>query len=119
MRLGLVEFQGPPIAHVFNFRAKQNGTQFHTMPNSMNTNKQLLDACPALHSNLLSACRLIMVTSLPGKCALHTALKVLISTNYTNIFDGNGYLAMYSMTKFTNDCFTLKPDKQVEQLIKE
>jgi hypothetical protein len=28
--------------------------------------------------------------------ALHTALKVLINTNYTNIFDGNGYLAIYS-----------------------
>jgi hypothetical protein len=81
------------------------------MPNSMDANKQLRDACPAFHSNLLSASRLVMVTSLnnltahlSGKCALHTALKVLINTNYTNIFDGNGYLAMYSITKFTNDC---------------
>jgi hypothetical protein len=81
------------------------------MPNSMDANKQLNDACPAFHSGLLSACRLVMVTSLSnltahlsGKCALHTALKVLITTNYTDIFDGNSYLAMYSMTKFTNDC---------------
>jgi hypothetical protein len=81
------------------------------MPNSIDAKKQLRDACPAFHSNLLSACRLVMVTSLnnltahlSGKCALHIALKVLININYTNIFDGNGYLAVYSMTKFTNDC---------------
>jgi hypothetical protein len=80
------------------------------MPNSMDANKQLHDACQALHSNLLRACRLVMVTSLSNltvqlsdKCAPHTALKVLITTNYTNIFDGSGYRAMYSMTKFTND----------------
>jgi hypothetical protein len=77
----------------------------------MDANKQFHDACSALHSNLLSACRLVMVTPLsnltahlPGKCALHTAVKVLMNTNYTNVFDGNGYLAIYSMTKFTNDC---------------
>jgi hypothetical protein len=73
------------------------------MPNSMDANKQLHDACPALHSNLLSVCRLVMVTSLSnltahlsGNCALYTALKVLTNTNYTNIFDGNGYLAIYN-----------------------
>jgi hypothetical protein len=27
-----------------------------------------------------------------------------MNINYTNIFDGNGYLAMYGMTKFTDDC---------------
>jgi hypothetical protein len=81
------------------------------MPNSMDANKQLRYACPAFHSNLLSASRLVMVTSLnnltahlSGKCALRTASKVLINTNDNNIFDGNGYLAMYSITKFTNDC---------------
>jgi hypothetical protein len=69
----------------------------------MDANRQLHDACLALHSNLLSVCRLVMVTSLSnltahlsGDCALHTALKELINTNYTNIFDGNGYLAMYN-----------------------
>jgi hypothetical protein len=53
----------------------------------------------------------LMVTSLSkltahlsGKCALHTALTVLINTNYTKIFDGNGYLAIYNMTQITNDC---------------
>jgi hypothetical protein len=74
----------------------------------MDANKQLHDACPVFHSNLLSACRLLMVTSfdnltahLTGECALRTALKMLINAN---ILNGNGYLAMYSMTKFTNDC---------------
>jgi hypothetical protein len=38
-------------------------------------------------------------------------------TNYTNIFDGNGYLAMYNTTKFTNDC--QKSDEHVEKLLKE
>jgi hypothetical protein len=94
------------------------------MPSSMDANKQLRDARPAFHSNLFSASRLIMVTSLnnlnahlSGKCALHTALKVLINTNYTNIFEVNGYLAMYSITKFTNDC--QNPDEHVEKLLKE
>jgi hypothetical protein len=48
--------------------------------NSMDANKQLHDTCPAFNSNLLSACRLVMATSLSkltahlsGKCALHTA----------------------------------------------
>jgi hypothetical protein len=44
----------------------KNGSQFQTMPNSMDANKQLHDGCPALHSNLLSAYRLVMVTSLSG-----------------------------------------------------
>jgi hypothetical protein len=77
----------------------------------MDANEQLRDACPAFHSNLLRASRLVMVTSLSkltahlsGKCALHTALKVLINTNYINLFDGNGNLTINSMTKFTNDC---------------
>jgi hypothetical protein len=39
-----------------------------------------------------------LTAHLSGKCALHTGIKVLVTTNYTNIFDGNGYLAMYSMT---------------------
>jgi hypothetical protein len=67
------------------------------MPNSMDANEQLHDACQ------LRACRFVMVMSLSkltaqlsGKCALHTALKVLINTNYTNIFDVNGNLAIYS-----------------------
>jgi hypothetical protein len=84
-----------------------------SVANSMDANMQLHATCSAFHSNLLSACRLVMVTSLinptahlSGKCALHTALKVLITTNYTNIFDGNDYLAIYSMTKFINDCRT-------------
>jgi hypothetical protein len=73
------------------------------MPNSMDANKQLHNACRALHSNLLSVCRLEMVTSLSnltahlsGNCALLSALKELINTNYTNniIFDGKGYLAI-------------------------
>jgi hypothetical protein len=91
---------------MFLISGSNSMTQFQIMPNSMDANKQLHDACPALHSNLLSACRLVMVTSLSnltahlpvsGKCALHTALKVLITTNNTNIFDifdGNGYLVM-------------------------
>jgi hypothetical protein len=45
-----------------------------------------------------------LTAHLSGKRELHTALKVLITTNYTNIFDGNGNLAIYNMTKFTNDC---------------
>jgi hypothetical protein len=67
----------------------------------MDANKQLHDACPALHSNLLSVCRLAMVTSLSnltahssGNCALLSVLKELINTNYTNIFGGKGYLAI-------------------------
>jgi hypothetical protein len=80
----------------------------------MDVNKQLNhDACPAFCSNLLSSSRLVMITvtssnnltaHLSGKCALHTASKVLINTDHTNIFDGNAYLAMYGMTKFKNDC---------------
>jgi hypothetical protein len=70
------------------------------MPNSMDANKQLRDACPAFRSNLLSASRL--VTSLNNLTAhlsdaFHTALKVRINTNFTNIFDGNGYLATYTV----------------------
>jgi hypothetical protein len=83
------------------------------MQNSMDAIKQLHDAYPAFHSNSLSACRLVMVTSLSnltahlsGKCALHTALKVLLNINYANIYlmEIVSYLAMYTMTEFTNDC---------------
>jgi hypothetical protein len=58
-----------------------------------------------------------LTAHLSGKCALHTALKVLINTNYTNIFDGNGNLAIYSMTKFYKRL--PKPDEHVEKLLKE
>jgi hypothetical protein len=69
------------LVHVFIFWTKQKWhSQFQSMPNSMDANRQLHDACPALHSDLLSTCCLLMVTSLSnltahlsGKCALHTA----------------------------------------------
>jgi hypothetical protein len=35
-----------------------------------------------------------LTAHLSGNCALLSALKELINTNYTNIFDGKGYLAM-------------------------
>jgi hypothetical protein len=91
----------------------------------MDAIRQLHDACPALNSNLLSTCCLVMVTSLSnltaylsGKCALHTALKVLITANYTNIFYGNGYLVIYSMTIKVYKQLP-KPDEHVEKLLKE
>jgi hypothetical protein len=59
-----------------------------------------------------------LTAHLSGTCALHTALKVLINTNYTNTFDGNGNLAIYSMTKFTKKKLP-KPDEHVEKLLKE
>jgi hypothetical protein len=37
-----------------------------------------------------------LTAHLSGNCAFHTAVKVLINTNYIKIFDGNGYLAIYS-----------------------
>jgi hypothetical protein len=98
-------------------------SQFQTMQNSMDANKQLHDACPASHSNLLSVCRLVMVTSLSnltahlsGNCALHTAVKVLINTNYTNIFEGKGYLAIYSSLAAYDKVYKRlpKPDEHVE-----
>jgi hypothetical protein len=49
-----LNFKGQ-LANVFNFWTKQHGSQFQTMPNSMDANKQFHDACPAFHSNWLSA----------------------------------------------------------------
>jgi hypothetical protein len=61
-----------------------------------------------------------LTANLSGNFALHTALKVLINTNYTNIFDGNGYLAIYTSLgkRFTNDCQN-RMSMHVEKLLKE
>jgi hypothetical protein len=75
----MFEFQGPPSACFYFLGEAKWHSQFQNMPNSIDANKQLHDACPALHSNLFSVCRLVVVTSLSnltahlsGKCALHT-----------------------------------------------
>jgi hypothetical protein len=55
MRLRMVELEGPPIACFLFLGQATWHSQFQTMPNPMDANKQLHDACPAFHSNWLSA----------------------------------------------------------------
>jgi hypothetical protein len=117
------------LAHVFNFYTKQHGIvsfkqcQIPWTP----INKQLHDACPVLHSNLLSVCRLEMVTSLSnltahlsGNCALLSALKELIKP-IIPMYLMEWVIWRYRPTVAYDEVYKRLPklDEHVEKLLKE